>query len=55
MRTIKHILPWLAALALLCGCERHTEVFFDTPFDLTRDLLIFKKYPLTHQSFAPFI
>ena len=32
MRTIKHILPWLAALALLCGCERHTEVFFDTPF-----------------------
>ena len=32
MTTIRHILPFLAALALLCGCERHTEVFFDTPF-----------------------
>ena len=32
MRTISRILPIFAALALLCGCERHTEVFFDTPF-----------------------
>lgn len=32
MKSIKHILPWLAALALLCGCEKHTETFFDTPF-----------------------
>lgn len=32
MTTIRHILPFLTALALLCGCERHTEVFFDTPF-----------------------
>ena len=32
MTSIRHILPFLAALALLCGCERHTEVFFDTPF-----------------------
>lgn len=22
----------LAAIALLCGCEKHEEVFFDTPF-----------------------
>ena len=22
----------LAAIALLCGCEKHQEVFFDTPF-----------------------
>lgn len=26
------ILPLIAALALFCACERHTEVFFDTPF-----------------------
>lgn len=26
------ILSLFAALALLCACERHTEVFFDTPF-----------------------
>lgn len=32
MTTIRHILPFLASLALLCACERHTEVFFDTPF-----------------------
>ena len=30
--TISRILPFFAALALLCGCERHTETFFDTPF-----------------------
>ena len=30
--TISRILLLIAALALLCGCERHTEVFFDTPF-----------------------
>ena len=27
-----HILPLIAALTLFCACERHTEVFFDTPF-----------------------
>ena len=32
MTTISRILPLFAALALLCGCERHTETFFDTPF-----------------------
>ena len=32
MKNYSRILTILAALALLCGCEKHEEVFFDTPF-----------------------
>lgn len=32
MKTTSRFLPLLAVLALFCGCERHTETFFDTPF-----------------------
>lgn len=28
----RYILTIIAAIALLCGCEKHAEVFFDTPF-----------------------
>ena len=32
MKTTSRTVLLLAAVALLCGCERHTETFFDTPF-----------------------
>ena len=32
MTPCKSILSSLAVVALLCACEKHTEVFFDTPF-----------------------
>ena len=28
----RYILTIVAAIALLCSCEKHTEVYFDTPF-----------------------
>ena len=32
MTNNSRILILFAAMALLCGCEKHQEVFFDTPF-----------------------